>query len=300
MKCPRCGYLGFEEVERCRHCGYDFPPDAPRREPDLALRRPFDRTPQVDDLDLIDAAAGARTPPVAESDLGSPLLGVRRSDAPDDLSELPLFTEHTPRVLTPRAPLSVRRPVPETPRIRSERSPLTSLDFPSTDLDVSLDAPVSPAVRARSSGSADVEMIGAESAGLGARYVAATVDVILLALADLIVVYLTVQICGLTINEVSTLPLAPLAAFLALQNGGYLVACTVGGQTIGKWLMGIRVVGVERSDILDIGRSLLRTLAWVILAVPAGLGLLTALVSDDRQGLHDRLARTRVVRAARS
>lgn len=128
---------------------------------------------------------------------------------------------------------------------------------------------------------------------------AAAVDVVLLALADLIVVYLTVQICGLTINEVSALPLAPLAAFLALQNGGYLVACTAGGQTIGKWLMGIRVVDVDRSDILDVGRSLLRTLIWVVLAVPAGLGLLTALLSDDRRGLHDRLSRTRVVRAAR-
>ena len=24
MKCPKCGYLGFEHVERCRNCGYDF------------------------------------------------------------------------------------------------------------------------------------------------------------------------------------------------------------------------------------------------------------------------------------
>jgi len=300
MKCPKCGYLGFEEVERCRHCGYDFPPIAPRREPELTLRRPLDRTPQVDDLDLIDAAAGAPTPPAVESDLGTPLLGVRRSDAADDLGELPLFTEHTPRVLTPRAPLSVRRAVPETPRVRPERPPLTPLEFPSTDLDVSLDAPVSPAVRARAPEFAEVGPFGAESAGLGARYVAAVLDVVLLALADLIVVYLTVQICGLTINDVSALPLAPLAAFLALQNGGYLVACTVGGQTIGKWLMGIRVVGIERTDILDVGRSLLRTLVWVILALPAGLGLLTALLSDDRRGLHDRLARTRVVRAVQS
>ena len=169
MKCPKCGYLGFEEVERCRHCGYDFPPVAERREPDLPLRRSFDRTPQVDDLDLIDAAAGARILPAAETDLGTPLVGVRRSDAADDLGELPLFTEHTPRVLTPRPPLSVRRAVPETPRVRPERSSVTPLEFPSTDLDVSLDAPVSPAVRARSSEFADVEATGAEPAGLGAR-----------------------------------------------------------------------------------------------------------------------------------
>ena len=24
MKCPKCGYLGFEDMERCRNCGYDF------------------------------------------------------------------------------------------------------------------------------------------------------------------------------------------------------------------------------------------------------------------------------------
>ena len=24
VKCPKCGYVGFEETARCRHCGYDF------------------------------------------------------------------------------------------------------------------------------------------------------------------------------------------------------------------------------------------------------------------------------------
>ena len=24
MKCPKCGYLGFERVDRCRNCGYEF------------------------------------------------------------------------------------------------------------------------------------------------------------------------------------------------------------------------------------------------------------------------------------
>jgi len=24
MKCPKCGYVGFEVRDRCRHCGYDF------------------------------------------------------------------------------------------------------------------------------------------------------------------------------------------------------------------------------------------------------------------------------------
>ena len=24
MKCPKCGYLGYERVDRCRNCGYEF------------------------------------------------------------------------------------------------------------------------------------------------------------------------------------------------------------------------------------------------------------------------------------
>ena len=24
MKCPTCGYIGFETSDRCRNCGYDF------------------------------------------------------------------------------------------------------------------------------------------------------------------------------------------------------------------------------------------------------------------------------------
>src|SRR3984957_15984896 len=39
MKCPKCGYLGFEHVERCRNCGYDFSLSPPLNLPDLPIRR---------------------------------------------------------------------------------------------------------------------------------------------------------------------------------------------------------------------------------------------------------------------
>jgi uncharacterized RDD family membrane protein YckC len=41
----------------------------------------------------------------------------------------------------------------------------------------------------------------------------------------------------------------------------------------------------------------MRTLVWFALAVPAGLGFLTALIGHEHRGLHDRVAGTRVVRA---
>ena len=42
--------------------------------------------------------------------------------------------------------------------------------------------------------------------------------------------------------------------------------------------------------------SLLRTALWLLLAIPAGLGFLTALFSAERRGLHDRFAGTRVIK----
>jgi uncharacterized RDD family membrane protein YckC len=86
--------------------------------------------------------------------------------------------------------------------------------------------------------------------------------------------------------------------FLLVQNGGYLAAFTAGGQTLGKMAMGIRVVAADETESLDMGRAILRTFLWLVLAVPGGLGFLTALLSRDHRGLHDRVAGTRVVRAS--
>src|SRR5215212_506534 len=37
MKCPKCGYLGFETTDRCRNCQYDFSLAPFANEPDLTL-----------------------------------------------------------------------------------------------------------------------------------------------------------------------------------------------------------------------------------------------------------------------
>ncbi len=38
MKCPKCGYLGFETTDRCRNCGYDFSLTPPPASAELRLR----------------------------------------------------------------------------------------------------------------------------------------------------------------------------------------------------------------------------------------------------------------------
>jgi uncharacterized RDD family membrane protein YckC len=66
------------------------------------------------------------------------------------------------------------------------------------------------------------------------------------------------------------------------------------GRTIGKWLLGLRVVGPEQSAI-GYGRAFFRWVVMVILA-PLGLGFLWILWSSEKRGWHDYLARTWVIR----
>jgi uncharacterized RDD family membrane protein YckC len=61
---------------------------------------------------------------------------------------------------------------------------------------------------------------------------------------------------------------------------------------------GIRVVAGDDDRSLDVSCAVKRTMMSLLLAVPAGLGLLPTLFDRQHRGLHDRFAGTRVVRAS--
>jgi uncharacterized RDD family membrane protein YckC len=227
----------------------------------------------------------------------------------------------------PRAPLAVRR-TPETPRLRAVPRPMPK---PSRPIDASpaldfVEEPPAPVVGAVREGglpsqrwpvgsqsdltSADVRArtatrLAASAAAVGpahtelsgpvARLVAAAIDHVLLAAVDVAVVYFTLRMTGLTMADLSMLPAAPVIAFLLLVTLSYFCAFTaVGGQTIGKMAMRIRVVTADDEHV-DGALAVKRTLAGVASAATFGLGFLPALVGSDRRALHDRLTRTRVV-----
>jgi len=307
MKCPKCGYLGFETIDRCRNCGYDFSLSESPAGPELSIRGEAVESGAVDDLALIDGAVStgsalAPAPPQLTPELGRLLTA---SPGSEPSGELPLFEydseEDAPLVAArrrPRPPLAVRRATPEVPRVRQREPRAPMLDL-APEPHLTFSPSVTPGERGRADGwIPPFPDDGPQPATLGSRFVAVMLDLVILGAVDALVVYFTMQICGLGFADLGVLPRGPLLAFLLLQNGGYLVAFTVGGQTLGKMATGIKVVSARSAMPLDLGRSIVRTAVWTVLAVPAGLGFLTAFTSADRRGLHDRCAGTRVVRAS--
>ncbi|MGN9787511.1 RDD family protein [Nonomuraea sp. ZG12] len=77
----------------------------------------------------------------------------------------------------------------------------------------------------------------------------------------------------------------------------------LGGRTVGKLLLGVRVVGAGTGGRLGVGRAALRALAFPLVVLVPGVGLLWLLVDGlwmllDAEGrvLHDRLLGAAVVR----
>jgi uncharacterized RDD family membrane protein YckC len=68
------------------------------------------------------------------------------------------------------------------------------------------------------------------------------------------------------------------------------------GQTIGKLMMGIRIVGLDGSAI-SVGKALLRYVGYLISGLVASLGFLWLAFDRRRQGWHDKIASTYVIYA---
>jgi uncharacterized RDD family membrane protein YckC len=366
MKCPKCGYLGFETTDRCRNCQYDFSLASAVSQPDLTLHDAdrddespgdFDLAPikrQTDklsttalDLDRLfgdaeqrqtpaappavatrasiadehppeaadeDPNAGIATfvpklyepealepePPAKPTPLrdvttsvdgGTRFAQVDEPTGPAAVDEVALPFDDGPLVPPPaaRPPLAVRRSTPELPRNRPRTTrPVRSFDFES-GATKSGDA-------ARDASETIASLM--EPPSLGARVGSGLIDFTLLLAIDLTVLYLTLRVTGLdnSLADVLVLPPVPFIGFLALLAFGYMAAFTVaGGQTIGKMMFGLRVIGDDGRPV-DTAGGVIRALGCLLVPLTLGLSYLPALFTSDHRALHDRLAGTRVVR----
>lgn len=133
----------------------------------------------------------------------------------------------------------------------------------------------------------------------GRRLGAAGIDVGVLGGIAAFVFWATLRLCNVTISDVGWAALIPFMIFIAVMDLGYLLMFTAaGGQTVGKMLMHIRVVGDDSAadEPVPMGRAAWRSVLTLVSVVALGLGWLPALFGRGLT-LHDRLAHTRVVRA---
>jgi uncharacterized RDD family membrane protein YckC len=326
MKCPKCHYLSFETGDRCRNCGYDFSlmasvADTRRRvpAPQPSLGMELDRERATDEVDRLAAMPLHDTTPQPPRP-----VPVSRDAAPGG-GDLPLFTGATladePLVrfpAPPRAPVAVRK-TPEIPRIKPAAASRRRDNTPGGDslpelavrpaATASAAPPAQAAGRAAASASPGHAAPGHAAPGRAvtapgtlepssthARVSAALLDLGLLAAVDLIVIYFTLRMASLTMGEWRLLPPLPLIAFLLMLKSAYYFAFTaIGGQTIGKMAMHIRVVPEAGGRVVAPALAFRRTLAAATALLTLGGTFIPALVGRDRRAVHDRVAHTRVV-----
>ena len=300
MKCPKCGYLGFETTDRCRNCQYDFSLTPFSSDPELALQSADRSIESGGSLDLDRLFGDAEEAP------GGPTITVIDDDEPpaaasvdDEIEpatqepEIALPFDDVPIVPPPaaRPPLAVRRATTDAPRNR----PRTTRPIKPESL--KLEPESSPAPMSAASTAETVASL-MEIPPLSSRVSAGAIDAALLVALDAAILYLTLRVTGLgnSFDDVRVLPPIPFLGFLALLAFCYVATFTVaGGQTVGKMLMSLRVIGDDGRPI-DAAGGVLRAAGWMLVPITFGLSYVPALVTADHRALHDRLAGTRVVR----
>jgi uncharacterized RDD family membrane protein YckC len=87
--------------------------------------------------------------------------------------------------------------------------------------------------------------------------------------------------------------LLPLTFVLGLTYFSFFHAAW--GQTIGKMIFGLRVIQTD-GESLSFCRGLARSCAYILSAIPFGVGFLWVALSAEKKGWHDLILGTRVVR----
>ena len=269
MRCPKCHYISFGSVERCRNCGYEFLMAVEAAPLDLPIQSDQTIGP-LGDFVLSErgvAGAGGTAAKTAVADLTDPESSGPRRPSTTSRFDLPLFGggdtgDDAPLVTpsaVPRPPLSVRRGQPAIARPRADRAlPIdeaaTGARHAASNVVRLGEGRAAEAIssRHRAAQAPTAEVL--EPASVIARAFAGLVDLLVLATIDGAILISTLRLVGLPLTGIQSLPPVPLGVFLLLLNGGYLaIFTTAGGQTIGKMLMGIKVIA-DRSPRISMPR----------------------------------------------
>ncbi|MFN2203597.1 MAG: RDD family protein [Caldilineaceae bacterium] len=149
-----------------------------------------------------------------------------------------------------------------------------------------------------------------EYAGFMTRAIAFILDLLIIELTVFAITGVVMMIIGFFASLYNTLPWASEGRFepVTLWTAGLITTISlfimiwlypalfwmINGQTIGKRIMGLRVVRMDGSE-MTFWRGLIRVFGYWVSAVALFLGFIWVLFSNQRRGWHDRLAGTCVI-----
>jgi uncharacterized RDD family membrane protein YckC len=272
--CPSCGAGVPLPARFCNACGARLPPGPHTDQAPAAGDEPGGAAG--------DALSGGRpkdTQPVPPSVREEGARG-RRTDSVARAAAIVPETPPAPESQnpTPRVPPIVRTATPAPPRVRRSVSPRVSASSRRPAPEV-------------------------ERAGFGPRFAAGLIDALIVSSAQALLLgpvayYWWSRTLPRTPGEVSFLPIVTsvglvlLAVLLAVLY--HLYCWGVRGSSPGKELLELRVEAEDGRWPIGLGRAGLRLIGYLLSAASFGIGFLMIASSGD--GLHDRIAGTRVVR----
>ena len=144
-----------------------------------------------------------------------------------------------------------------------------------------------------------------EPAGFWTRLAAYSIDSVIVSLSVLVAsgawaFWLLEQGGTMALTEVTPmvflLPIIGGAARLLLSVVYPVYFWALRGATPGKQVFGLRVLSMDGETPIGWQRAMLRVIGYMMNCFVMGIGFLLIAVSEDKRGLHDRLADTRVLR----
>ena len=139
--------------------------------------------------------------------------------------------------------------------------------------------------------------------GIGPRLVARLIDTVLIGFLSLIVAAAAGIVGGMLTmfaNDIQAwTTLITFGAGLAFSLLYYVYGWSKDGQTLGDTLLGLKIVTADGTPPAT-GKAIVRYIGYLISAAALSLGFIWIAIDKQRQGWHDKMAKTYVIPAQQS
>ncbi len=126
---------------------------------------------------------------------------------------------------------------------------------------------------------------GVQYAGFWTRFAAYLIDSVIVAIVLGIVAAVLIPVIGVV----------SIVMVLALGLAYFIGMWAVKGQTLGKMVMGVRIIKTDGTPV-TFGTAVLRYIGYLVSSIILDIGFLMIAWDSKKQGLHDKIAGTYVVK----